>query len=209
MKIFSVLALSAFTFLAACAVSPTDDASNPEGSAEDLSAGKAQLTGSWVRAAGQFGGFGSKGLYLGPDGQFFQDTQGILLGVMTSPPKDQRSTGTYTVNASKKTITLDYAHGSDKVTYHYDFTPAHILLGVFAPGTGPTPGVAKLALTRQVTSEGGPATSQIAFPTEIYELAPSYCAADADCDLERADRTWEPSSDGKSECKVNVCTVAE
>jgi hypothetical protein len=220
MKIFSVLALSAFTFVAACAVSPSDSDGAPveEGSAQDLSAGKLNLSGSWVRAQGEFGGFGSKALYLGPDGKFFQDTQGILLGVMTHPPKNQRATGKYTVDTSKKTLTLTYPDTSEKVAYHYDFTPAHIILGVFAPGSSPpVGGVAKLALTRQVNSEGGSgaATSQIAFPTETYQLAPSYCTSDADCDREKADKTWEPISEGKTHCElggdaetvVNVCNA--
>jgi hypothetical protein len=206
MKIFSVLALSAFTFVAACAVSPSDSdgASGEEGSAQDLSANKLNLSGSWVRSADEFGGFGSKALYLGPNGKFFQDAAPILLGVQVPAPKNNRSTGTFAIDTSKKTLTLNYADTSDKVTYHYDFTPARIILGVFAPGSSaPVGGVAKLALTRQVKSEPGAAVSQIAFPTETYEFAPSYCISDADCDREKADKTWEPISSGKSHCQLD------
>jgi hypothetical protein len=223
MKIFSVLALGAFTFVAACAVSPSDSdgASVEEGSAQDLSAGKLNLSGSWVRSAGEFGGFGSKALYLGPNGRFFQDAAPILLGVKVPAPTNNRSTGSYTIDTSKKTLTLSYPATSDKVTYHYDFTPARIILGLFAPGSSPpVGGVAKLALTRQVKSEGGAAASQIAFPTETYELAPSYCLSDSDCNREKADKTWEPISSGKAHCEldgdsldakieVNVCTAVE
>jgi hypothetical protein len=223
MKIFSVLALGAFTFVAACAVSsPASDGSVEEGSAQDLTAGKLNLSGSWVRSAGEFGGFGSKGLYLGPNGEFFQDTQAILLGVMTHPPKAERATGSYTIDRSKKTLTLSYPETSDKVTYRYDFTPAHIILGVFTAGSSPPAGsVAKLALTRQVNAEegSGAATSQIAFPTENYELAPSYCTSDADCDREKADKTWEVLSSGEPHCSLgetaepkleaNRCTAAD
>jgi hypothetical protein len=203
MKIVSVLALGAFTLLAACAVSSTDGGSDAEGSAQDLSSKHVRLDGSWVRASDEFGGFGRRALYLGPDGKFFQDSQGILLGVMTNPPKDPRSTGTYTIDTSKKTLTLAYPHEGDEVTYHYDYMPARIILGVFAPGSTPPTGPAKLALTRQVTSQAGSAVSQIAFPTETYIFASSYCKSDADCDLEKADKTWEPTSHGKPHCQLD------
>jgi hypothetical protein len=199
----SVLLLS----VVACSGS-SDSSSDPAapGDEQDITAGRSMLKGAWIRNEDESGGFGSQALYLSPDGSYFLDSQTVLLGVRTPPPRDSRETGKYTVNATKNTLTLNADGVGGATTYNFTYTPARILLGMPAKNGGPPPGSpAKLTIQRQAPEcQPGQACSHIAFPNESFTLGDSYCKSDDDCEKEQKDKTWEPISQGRATCMTGA-----
>ena len=190
-----------FFAVALFACSGSSDATDPVGdepSEEELSAGRAQLKGSWVRVESESGGFGAQAYYFSPDGTFFRDNQSVLLGVAVPPAHAQhqwRDEGRYTVNTKKHTVTLRImADGPDTVeTLEYEYTPALVALGMPVQGGHMPHQPAKLQLHPKSTP-----TTRIA--ASNFQLADSYCTGDADCVKERKDKTWEPDGRGSSTC---------
>jgi hypothetical protein len=189
----------------------SSDSSDGNGAEQDLTAVKEDLKGSWTRASGELGGFGSKAIYFSPDGTFFRDRQSIVLGILapgSNPVRNERDKGTYVIDTKTHTVTLTLAPdpmlppGSESATFDYTYTPAHIVLGVIAPGPGASPQrPATLALKQR------PLDPQFAPPEEHYEHAQSTCQSDTDCTKERTDKTWDPGRAGDPVCKENACSL--
>jgi len=200
-----------FASLVACgsAGSSDDPSSDPAaaGDEQDITSGRSMPKGAWVRDENESGGFGTQALYLAPNGEYFADSQTILLGVKTPPPKDRRDTGTFTASAKTNTLTLKGSDGISTV-YSFTYTPARVVLGMPAKGGnggGPPMGAARLVIQRKAPEcKPGQACSHIAFPNESYFLADSYCRTDDDCEREQKEKTWEPISQGRATCETGA-----
>lgn len=198
--IWSVLALSV---LAGCGGSA--DSQDQASSDSEDAVSTVFIRGSWVAVDASLGD--AAAIDIRPDHKFFQDSTKILNGVMVngSPEGLVRQTGTWSLSTKNKTLTLNYDHGWDSpdpytVVYAYAYTAAPILNGVFVPGHEPT---AKLALTEQ-PAKG----SHVAYPTQKFDHADSWCTSDSDCKTELSDGT---SQEGSDQCNVstNLCQAAE
>jgi hypothetical protein len=197
--------------LLACEGGSSESSAGNDPSEQDLTAVKQQLSGSWGRVQEELGGFGARSIYFSPDGTFFRDRQSIVLGVLgpgSNPVREERDTGTYVVDMKSHTLQLTFAPdptmppGTNTMTLDFALTPAHIVLGVIAPGSN-APGRAKLMLQQHIRPGTLPATP----PPEHYEHADSTCKSDADCVKERADKTWDPGRAGEPACKENACSL--
>jgi hypothetical protein len=198
-SIVSALALAASVF--ACS-SASSDGSADQGSEQDVTAAKVQLTGSWVVDTASAEETSVVALELRPNGDFWRDENQILNGVMigNAPRPVHRDTGTYSVDTSAHTVTLTYKPaGEDESvseTMHYAYKAARILNGMFLPGQEPN-----MNATLTLTGIAAPG-SHIAFPAIQYDQQDSYCTSDKDCDSERSDKSWKPdqSIGGMSQC---------
>lgn len=210
MRISSVaLAFTLALPVVACAVQSNDDASDPasdQGSEQDITAAKKNLLGSWTI------GKDSKALTMTlayefrPDGTFWRDDTRVLNGFfINGPPPPTRTTGRYTVHAHTLTLHIDSPQPATE-ELSYEYTAGRILNGVFLPGKEPDTR-AHLTLTQQPAPG-----SHVAYPALTFDRADSYCTANADCDAERADKTWtpDPSATGTPTCdtKQRTCSLA-
>ena len=188
--------LSAFSILAGCSGTASQDASTSDDSEDAVST--AFIRGSWAASDPTLGSFA--GMDLRPDHKFFVDSTKILNGVMVNGSSEGfvRQTGTWHLSTKKKTLTLDFDHGWDSpdpysVVYDYVYTPAPVLNGMYIPGHEPE---AKLSLTQAPPTDG----SKIAYPTNKFVHQDSWCTTDSDCRTEQEDGT---SLNGS-----NVCSTA-
>jgi hypothetical protein len=187
----SAIALSFSVFACSAASEDTSDTQD-QGTEQDLSAAKKNLIGSWTITDKSADYSSSVAYELRPNGEFWRDDNVILNGVMVNgaAPPVKRTTGTWTVNASKHTISFHVETPAENKglieTLAYTYEPGKILNGVFLPGSEPD-------TSAHLTLTGIPAKgSQIAYPAVVYAQADSYCTASADCVDERDDGTWTP-----------------
>jgi hypothetical protein len=182
------LALAVF----ACAADATDD-SAPEGdevdtgNEQDITKAKSQLQGSWTIADESKDDTSTVAYELRPGGELWRDDNRILNGVMVkdAPRPVTRSSGTYTINTSKHTLTL-HLKNPIKTTevLTFDYKPGRILNGVFKPGSEPDTR-ATLTLTREPKPN-----ERTRAPSYVFKHADSWCTADQDCKDEAKDKTW-------------------
>jgi hypothetical protein len=196
--IWSALALS---ILAGCSGSDTSQDQASSDSEDAVST--TFIRGSWVANDPSLGD--AAAIDVRPDHKFFQDSTKILNGVLVngSPQGLVRQTGTWSLSTKNKTLTLNYDHGWDSpdpytVVFAYSYTAAPILNGVYIPGHGPE---AKLALTEQ-PAKG----SHVAYPTQKFLHADSWCTSNADCKTELEDGT---SQEGLASCGKFVTNSCE
>jgi hypothetical protein len=135
-----------------------------------------------------------KAIVLNGDHTFFRANARILNGVMIGNASNlERQTGTWSLSATKHTLTF-HTDGGDQV-FSYTYKPA-IMNGVFLPGHAPKD---KLEI------QGIPAPmSQIAFPTLEYARADSYCLEVSDCNAELG-KIWTPEQEsGLVSCNADT-----
>jgi len=183
--------------VAACSgASPeSSDDSSSEDALSNASAAT-QLKGAWTLTSDNTS---ITSIVLESSHKFFRKNDArIMNGMVVNGGSFQREEGTWTVNASKHTITF-HVNGMDD-TMSYTYTPAPVMNGMFLPGHEPK---AKLAL------QGIPAPhSHVAFPLNVYASADSFCFADADCSEELSSKIWTPAdAKGTAVCKANACEM--
>jgi hypothetical protein len=175
-----------------------------QGSEQDLTAAKGQLKGSWTIDPASQSLTPTLAYEFRPDGTFWRDDGKVLNGLaVKGDPAPARTTGHYVVNTRKRALTLHLDSGDVEVLlYNY---AGRVLNGVFLPGPLQSAPEAHLTLVEQA-----PPMSNIQFPALKFDHASSYCVSDADCDAERADKTWTPGGSGASQCDAasRACTVA-
>jgi hypothetical protein len=164
----SVLAFAATVF--ACTGNATDDSTPADqGSEQDVKAAKNALAGSWKIESASENMTSDLAYDFNANGTFSRQVRKILNG-MFLPGHEPTTTqsGTYTIDASKKQVTLHIDSPSDiEETFSYNVQPGKVLNGVFLPGHAPNSQTV-LSLT------GVPAPmSNIAFPTLKYDLVSS------------------------------------
>jgi hypothetical protein len=137
-------------------------------------------------------------IVLNGDRTFFRANARILNGVMIGGGGSnlERETGTWSISATKHTLTFHTGQGDE--VYSYTYKQA-IMNGVFLPGHAPKD-------TLEI--QGIPAPmSHIAYPTLEYGRADSYCLEVSDCNTELG-KIWTPDqASGKVSCnaQTNVC----
>jgi hypothetical protein len=193
-------ALSVTAFACAANTEDTQDPAAESESEQDLTAAAKQISGAWhIQDDKTLDAF-----VFHTDGTFVHDQFRILNGVLVmGGPPPGRDTGKFTVSAKKGTITLHVNEGWHKgetQVYDYTYKPARILNGVFLPGHEPT---ATLALTRVPAHPSLPAMIPV-----TYKHIDSWCmglpnVADADCNIQRTEKTWIPEGSGVSTCNVS------
>ncbi len=179
----------AFTVVA-CGSAQDADATQSAAVDQDMTAAKSELVGSWTITDASKDLTSSVAYELRPNGQFWRDDNRILNGVLVNgaPRPVQRTTGHYTVDADKNTITFRVESPAEQKgvveVLSYTFEAGKILNGVFLPGHEPD--------TRaHLTLQGIPAKgSHVAFPAIVYQRDPSYCTSTQDCQDEAKDKTW-------------------
>jgi hypothetical protein len=189
----SWLALALTLSVVACGSAGSDDAApqGDQGDEQDITSTKSHLKGSWTITDDSKALTSTVAYELRPNGEFWRDDNKIFNGVMVkgAPQPVARTSGHYTIDTSKKTISFHVDAGPQKGLVEelsYVFEAGKVLNGVFLPGHEPDTR-AHLTLTG-IAAPG----SHVAFPALKFALADSYCTADADCADERGDGTWTP-----------------
>jgi hypothetical protein len=186
-------AVSLALTIAACAADASDDSNVPQGdnadqgNEQDITTAKSVLKGSWTISTDSKNMTSSVAYEFRPSGEFWRDDNRVLNGVMVkdAPPPVQRTSGTYVVNTTKKTITLHITSPINSTeVVSYDYKAGRVLNGMFLPGHEPDTR-ASLTLTQQPAP-----MSHIAFPALVFKSADSWCTADTDCKDEAKDKTW-------------------
>lgn len=198
----------------ACAASSSDESDTPQGdnadqgNEQDITAAKSVLKGSWTISTDSKNLTSSVAYEFRPGGEFWRDDNRILNGVMVkdAPPPVQRTSGTYVVNTTKKTITLHITHPIESTeVVKYEYKAGKVLNGMFLPGHEPDTR-ATLTLTQQPAP-----MSHVAFPALEFKAADSYCTADSDCKDEAKDKTWLDGAGAPAvscDTKGRVCIAA-
>jgi hypothetical protein len=145
-------------------------------------------------------------IVVNSDHTFFRANTPVLNGMFLPghEPGAVRETGTWSISAAKGTMTFKTAQGEE--AYTFTFTKA-VLNGMFLPGHEPKD---RLEL-RGIPAKG----SQIAFPTQEYVRADSYCFDKSDCNAEMANKIWTPVEAENVEraqvycnAKTNACELS-
>jgi hypothetical protein len=160
----AVLAFAASVFACSGSASDEGDPTADQGTEQDIKAAKNALAGSWKIETGSENLTSDLSYDFNANGTFSRTVRKILNGMfLPGHEPTTTETGTYTINASKKQVTL-HVNGLSE-TYSYDVQPGKVLNGIFLPGHAPPPSATVLSLT------GVPAPmSNIAFPTLKYDL---------------------------------------